>query len=175
MTLKKFIGLYIVCLIGSAAFARRVIMELTCFIGLPAVQTVPWILFWGILLLVIFMMIKQRISLNRVLLSLLFFVGIFLFLKMMHNPDERIHIFQYGLLGFLIILDRRKWPFKKALSMALCFVFLTACLDELFQAFLPNRIGDIRDVGFGLIGGTWGALQAWTMVRRSGSGKRPPR
>ncbi|MBN1385060.1 MAG: VanZ family protein, partial [Elusimicrobia bacterium] len=38
------------------------------------------------------------------------------------------------------------------------FVFFIGILDEVFQWFLPTRVGDIRDVLFNAAGGLWGVV-----------------
>jgi VanZ family protein len=48
--------------------------------------------------------------------------------------------------------------------------FLGTCigiLDELFQAVLPNRVGDIRDVVINSIGVAWGVLLAKSLQKSS--------
>lgn len=114
----------------------------------------------GILFSVVFITVKYKMSHTRLFEVLLTFFIITIFLKTMENPDERIHIFQYGLLGFLIVFENRELPLRRAFSFALIVVLLTTSADELFQAFLPNRVGDLRDVAFGCIGGMWGAFLA---------------
>ncbi len=161
LTLKSLIGCYIAYLLLSATFARQALAGLTHFFGKHTIQEVPWMLLVFVILLIVWGLVRQRKHSMGVFLSILSTVGIFLFLRAMQNPDERIHIFQYGLLGFLVMLEVRNRPLKMSLYLALGVVVLTACADELFQAFLPYRVGDIRDVGFGLVGGAWGTLQAW--------------
>ena len=168
LRIRRVIGGYILCLLISTTFARQVLEALTHLVGEPVVRKIPWILFGVLAVAGLFWgAVKQRVRVGRVLLALLPSVAVFLFLKGMQNPDERIHIFQYGLLGALVIYDLRGKTFWRAFGVALGIVFLTACADELFQAFLPYRVGDPRDVGFGLVGGAWGALQLWTLSRVS--------
>lgn len=168
MTLNRLIWVYIAYLLMSATFARKVLKCLTALFGPRMVQGIPWVLLIVILILFMLLTMKRKLSCTHLFAALLTFIGIFLFLKMMHNPDERIHIFQYGLLGFIVALDKRHGSLKHALLFALLIAFLVSCADELFQFFLPNRVGDIRDVGFGFIGGAWGALLAVLTAPRNG-------
>ena len=160
MTLKRFIAAYIAYLLLSAAFARKALVWLRGITGPNGIQVITWALLLGTLTLVFLLVRKNQVSWFRTFLILLTFAGIFLFLKGMRNPDERIHLFQYGLLGFLLVHARRDEPMWRTVGVALVIVLLVACADEAFQAFLPDRVGDIRDVGFGGLGGTWGATVA---------------
>jgi len=157
-------GGYIAFLLVSATFARQLLDKMRHLVGESDVEKIPWILFGTFLLFLLWLLIKHRKRKTWVLMSLLPAAAVFLFLKGMQNPDERIHIFQYGLLGAMMMYDRRQETLKKSLGVTLALVFLTACADELFQAFLPYRVGDPRDIGFGLAGGAWGALQLWCLI-----------
>ncbi len=166
--LHQLIGGYIALLLVSATFARQLLEKIRYLLGESSVQKIPWILFGGFLFCLLWIFLKQRKRITWILVSLLPAATVFLFLEGMQNPDERIHIFQYGLLGALILYDRRRETFLKSLGITLGLVFLTACADELFQVFLPYRVGDPRDVGFGLVGGAWGALQLWCLIHIPG-------
>ena len=72
------------------------------------------------------------------------------------NPIERTHLFEYGLLAALIysaLLERRRNDrkiFFPAVT-ALGITFLFGWLDEGIQWLLPNRVYDLRDVGFNVL------------------------
>jgi len=168
MMLNRLIWVYIAYLLISATFARKVLKCLTALLGPRTVQGIPWSLLTGALILLMLLMMQRKLPYTHLFTALLTFTGIFFFLKMMRNPNERIHIFQYGLLGFLVALDKRRGSMKRTLLFALLIAFLVSCADELFQFFLPYRVGDLRDVGFGLIGGAWGALLAVLIAPRNG-------
>jgi len=83
-------------------------------------------------------------------------MAVFLFSLQLPLFEERIHLLQYGLVGFL--WTNAFFYYQKPNSLLLpiiggCFAGLaTACLDEAIQAILPYRVGDLRDVGFDFIG-----------------------
>lgn len=69
------------------------------------------------------------------------------------TPEERTHLFEYGLLAVLnyqALKERQhngarvRWP----AFLAVALTIILGWLDEGIQAILPNRIYDIRDVGF---------------------------
>jgi len=166
LTLKRVIYGYIAYLIISAAFARKALVFLRNELGVRPVRGIPWFLFAATLAVVVIFILKQRIPWLRLLLVLLSFLGIYFYMKTMHISEERIHIFQYGLLGFLLVILNREKPWWVVLILSVAIVVGVAGADELFQAFLPDRVGDIRVGGFGFLGGVWGILIAGLVTRK---------
>jgi len=78
-------------------------------------------------------------------------------------PEERIHVLEYAILGWsarFLVRDAASSRLE-ALGVPLLFGFLIGGCDELLQFYLPERVGDLRDVAFNLAGTTWGiALNA---------------
>ena len=72
-------------------------------------------------------------------------------------PQERIHILEYAVLGWLSVKDLNRENKKvKASFLACIYCIIVGILDELFQAILPYRFFDWRDVIFNGAGGGWG-------------------
>ena len=68
---------------------------------------------------------------------------------------ERIHFVEYAVLGLLI----SRAVNVRALSGIIytgCLVTLIGSVDEIIQWFLPNRVGDMRDVFMNSVGGLSG-------------------
>ena len=68
---------------------------------------------------------------------------------------ERIHFVEYAFLGLLIsravnVLNLR------GIIYTCCLISLIGAVDEIIQWFLPNRVGDMRDVFMNSIGGLSG-------------------
>ncbi len=95
-------------------------------------------------------------------------------LRVFLTPEERTHLFEYGLVAVLIyqaLCERAKnghsVPVPAILSVTI--VALLGWLDEGIQAILPNRVYDIRDVGFnalaGLMAVTASAALTWARQR----------
>jgi hypothetical protein len=85
------------------------------------------------------------------------FAYLVMFLRM-GSPEERTHLIEYGIVAALIhqaLLERvrngRRVPAPAALAVAL--TALLGLLDEAIQAMLPNRVFDLRDVGFNALAG----------------------
>jgi VanZ family protein len=91
------------------------------------------------------------------------------------SPEERTHLIEYGLVAVLIyqaLTERlrhgRRIPAPAALAVAV--TALLGLLDEGIQAILPNRVFDVRDVGFNALAGLMAiaASLAIARVRRRG-------
>ncbi|MFQ5913995.1 MAG: VanZ family protein [Nitrospinota bacterium] len=89
--------------------------------------------------------------------------GLFLlFFWRLENPVEKVHFFEYGLLSYLAF-HCLGWTWKglgiwelRAATLGLTGVMGT--LDEVIQYLLPNRFGELRDVGFNLLAGLLGLV-----------------
>lgn len=69
------------------------------------------------------------------------------------GPEERTHLFEYGLVAALVYhaLAERATNGRRVWAPAVTSVLLTAAvgwIDEGIQWMLPNRVYDLRDVGF---------------------------
>ncbi len=87
-------------------------------------------------------------------------------------PEERLHVVEYGILGWLLgwaLALSEKWP-------ARCWggvlsVWLIGYGDEIIQWFLPNRVFDVRDILLNGIAGMVG-LAIFGIFAREASGER---
>ncbi len=70
---------------------------------------------------------------------------------------EKVHVVIFGLLGFL-----SQKLFTAKASFIICASL--SLLDEVFQYFLPNRVGDIRDVGINLFSAILGLFLAFLLM-----------
>jgi VanZ family protein len=105
---------------------------------------------------------------RRVVLTVALIGGIYLVLltAIPMLPEERLHFLEYGLVAILIyeaLKERRAhltttdstapaadpWPFLMAFLATLALGWI----DEGIQAVLPNRVYDLRDVGFNALAG----------------------
>ncbi len=74
------------------------------------------------------------------------------------TPEERTHLFEYGLVAVLIhqaLIERvrngARVPIPAVLTVAV--TALLGWLDEGIQGLLPNRVYDLRDVGVNALAG----------------------
>jgi Na+/melibiose symporter-like transporter len=101
-----------------------------------------WLLGSGVfVLLVCVTVLLVRRSGRRALIHLawmlILIAGLMLYLR--DNPERWYHIILFGPLGFLSV---QAFSIRTGAEIALSVAFL----DELFQFFLPNRVGDFVDV-----------------------------
>lgn len=84
---------------------------------------------------------------------------VFLFAWQQPLFDERMHVLEYGLLGWLASRDLGKYRVSfPHIFFALLFLLFISVLDEAFQWFLPYRVCDIKDVAVNLVSGTFGII-----------------
>ena len=81
-------------------------------------------------------------------------------------PQERLHLFEYGFLAFLVykalksdVRDGRIYLYTSILVASF------GCVDELIQFFLPNRYYDIKDILINAASGVMGALMLYARDR----------
>lgn len=146
-----------ISIIGIAPFARKILRTIYLIVNREAVSALLKIFFiLFVFFLAIFIILKRKIikiSFPSVfpLLMAIPFTLIFFKIKL---PEEKIHLMEYALLGFLLFRDY----LKKRISVFTSIFFLSfvASFDELFQMVLPDRIFDFRDILFNFTGGLTG-------------------
>ncbi len=157
------LGIYIVI---SAAFMQQVRDLLDNIFGKSNVLNFVRLSFAVIALLAIWQAFKIRLSRLRICAISCLSVLAYLFSMWQPYLSERVHVLTYGLLGFLAMKDLipakgKLWV--KNLILALSFVALISAADEIFQAILPYRVGEIRDFITNIISGVLGMALLLTL------------
>ncbi len=103
--------------------------------------------------------IRNKPGLIKSLAIMLILIGGLTLAWQIRIPEERIHILEYGVLGWfagrdLIRRNRR----IRGIALVCMFAVTVGILDELFQAVLPYRVFDLRDIVFNSLGGGLGAV-----------------
>jgi len=85
---------------------------------------------------------------------------------------ERFHFLQYGFLAFLLLgCIREKIHDAMGYLFVLVLVYCVGLGDEMVQALVPGRVGEISDVGLNVFAGALGlaatalAVPAWRPIR----------
>ena len=117
-------------------------------------------LFAGGMLLVMVAIVVQGVRFRPKGIEIAIILGIaavyLLLFTRMAIPEERTHLIEYSIVALLIyeaLLERQRnthaVPFPA--GMAIVLTALLGWLDEGLQALLPNRVYDLRDVGFNVL------------------------
>tara|TARA_B100000959_G_C14893895_1_gene587940 strand:+ start:309 stop:857 length:549 start_codon:yes stop_codon:yes gene_type:complete len=100
---------------------------------------------------------QQKISDLKVRAILFLFLSWVLGALLLERPEERWHIYHYGILAVLLweSFSGRRWQ-----RTALCAVLVVSCgfLEESAQLFIPQRVFDWRDVLLNGGSGIWGVF-----------------
>lgn len=162
--MKRFSGITIglgIFIVISASFMRQVRAFFIEALGENAIRVGFFALFFLVAALYIRYIIYKRLPLYRIALSFGLFILAYLLVLWQPFFAEKLHVLEYGVLGYLALRDLSRTG-KKALWNAVCaagFVLLISCLDEGFQYFLPYRVGEARDVATNVVSGFLGLLQ----------------
>ncbi|HAP66441.1 MAG TPA: hypothetical protein DCQ99_01200 [Nitrospinae bacterium] len=88
-------------------------------------------------------------------------------------PAEKFHFFEYGLFSYFSHnavkendIIARLLKFKNSYVIAFIFILVISLIDEFIQYFLPNRVGDLRDVFLNIISGVLGLMVIGLVLRR---------
>jgi hypothetical protein len=102
---------------------------------------------------------KLKIHYVRIICACIIFgLGLLYTLTINKHISERIHLIYFGIIGFLFAKDNFKELGILTLAYTILWALIIASLDEIFQLYLPKRVGDIRDIIFGISGGLWGGI-----------------
>ncbi|MFQ5598710.1 MAG: VanZ family protein [Nitrospiria bacterium] len=107
----------------------------------------------------------RRLSRRRLFTFIVTLVLSFSFAMQMELPEERIHLIQYGVLGYLCA-SAASATFKGMAGslMVLALGLVIGVGDELIQGILPSRVFDWWDVSYNL-GGVFVGLAVFKIVK----------
>ncbi len=162
-SLSRLTVLYSIFLPGSALFMRQLLDLFRTNLGGDLVAPAIWVAF-NALFVTMWYLARGAAALG--ILSAIVVCGFGLAVAYTFEiTEERVHLIKYGALGFLVFRDLGRWYGSWSLLLAAVYAFGIAGIDESIQFYLPYRVGDIRDVIFGGLGGVWGALIAASLFR----------
>lgn len=151
-------GIYIII---SASFIQQVWQFLSKVLGEANLQ----LIFISLCLLlgmhILLYLIKFYLRSFRIVGGILILASVFLFAWRQPYFVEKLHVLEYGVLGWLAVRDLRRIPsleITKIILFAIAFILITGTIDEIFQKFLPYRVGEIRDIITNLISGSFGII-----------------
>lgn len=149
MSTKKVFTLLAVTSILAIYAGSGAVREVSNAIRRMAGNSLDLLVTGGLIVILVLLIMYRRAAIHGRLLPLLILVlaGYGLALWYLRVPEERFHLFQYGLVNVFIAFAL---PDKISGLCRHVAVIALACLagigDELIQALRPNRVGDLRDV-----------------------------
>ncbi|NQT23346.1 MAG: VanZ family protein [Candidatus Omnitrophica bacterium] len=110
----------------------------------------------------------RKLPVHKLIWSIIIFVIAYLLMSRQEYFSEKIHILEYGVLGFLALKDLFKGnrPFLMNIVFALFFIALVGVLDEGFQWVLPYREFEVKDIITNILSGFLGMLQLTILISR---------
>ena len=157
-------------IIISASFMLQVRLFLIETFGEQAVQIAFLCLFFLIFALYLVYIIYKRIPLYRAAAGIIIFGLAYLLISKQPFFAEKLHIPEYGLLGYLALRDLsragKQNGFIADALCVFCFVALVGSLDEVFQLLLPYRVFELRDILTNVLSGSLGILQCYFTIYR---------
>jgi len=105
----------------------------------------------------------RRWSILGGVVFVLFFLALW-----MDIPEERIHVLEYGGLGYLLVRAMKSGCPEKALFFpALACAFCLGAIDELFQWAWPGRVFDLWDIFYNTMSGVAGIIIRMVVAQHS--------
>ncbi len=157
--MSRFTGYLSLFVIVAASFMRQVLDGVRLLLeGLPlSLGVFVWLSYLFFILPIFFLLLK-KVGVKQ-LLFFLFVVALgFLYAQSFESVEERVHLVFFGAIGFFFAQDNSTKGWSALLLSTTLFSLMISSLDEIFQLYLPYRVGDIRDIVFGALGGLWGGL-----------------
>lgn len=161
MAIKMMISKITICwaayLIISPFFMRKALNFILSHIGVNGLA----LMLWGIILSAGYVMLISLRRSKPTISRTLFFFGIFaaglLYASQVNIIEERMHLINFGLLGWLTIRDIGRFRNNiQGVALSLIICILVASIEETFQLWIPGRVAEIRDALLGVVGGAWG-------------------
>jgi len=142
--LTIFLGAYIVI---SALYMNQAWYFLEGLIGRQNVKMLGISFLFIVAALLSWQVIKSGRGILKILFRLAIIAYALIFALRQPYLVEKLHVIEYGLLGWLAARDLNKNKLMlKNILLAFLFTVLITLLDEGLQKFLPWRVCDLRDV-----------------------------
>jgi len=147
-------------IVSSASFMRQVVGFLRGVLKDQLFYSAlgSFFILLGVIFFLYIFIVKLKGSLTKGLIIGLIFLGVGVLLWQIKIMEERIHIIEFAVLGWLAAADFRASKNIKRAFSACAICVLIGTLDELFQLILPYRVFDLRDILFNSTGAITGII-----------------
>ena len=151
------ISIYILFIFVSLPFFPAFINVLRSFISKELLNLLSLVLSVSFFLMLSVWIYNKKYKVNQFLLIISPLLLLTYFSLSLDVWVERIHFIEYAVLGLLISRAVNVRTLHGIIATC-CLITLIGVVDEIIQWFLPNRVGDMRDVtmnSFGGLSGLW--------------------
>lgn len=146
---SKLTYIYGISIIISASFLQQILVFLNKTFGDKFVELFFYLFcLIGIGYFFTRVITKQFLTLKQIIITEIIIILTIVLMWIQPDFAEKTHVVLYGCLGYLAVRDLccKNLGAFRILLYASIFTFLISLLDELFQAILPYRVGDLRDI-----------------------------
>ncbi|MBI5892260.1 MAG: VanZ family protein [Deltaproteobacteria bacterium] len=151
-----FIGIYIALIYISLPVVRYFLNFLYSSIGKDALDILLGVISAAGILSFFYYERIWNLEWKRITAFVFLLIFFTVTMQLIKVPEEKVHILEYGFLGILVY---KGYKFSnRPLLRSVIFVGAIGIGDEFIQWLLPNRVGEIKDVGLNLLGGIFGVL-----------------
>ena len=155
--LWTLIIIYVFFIYVSLPFFPAFISTLRGFISKESLNLLSLVMSISFFLLLSVWIYNKKYKVNQFLLIISPLLLLTYFSLSLDVWVERIHFIEYAVLGLLISRAVNVRTLHGIIATC-CLITLIGVVDEIIQWFLPNRVGDMRDVtmnSFGGLSGLW--------------------
>jgi len=158
--LSKITIVLAIFIIISASFMLQVRNFLVDIFSEEAVQVSFFCLLLIALIGYFSYLLYSGISIYRLVLTVGLFVAAYFLISKQQYFAEKLHVVEYGVLGYLAFRDlsKKKRNIFSNVTYAAFFIILVSILDEGFQRILPYRVFEVKDVITNVLSGFLGVL-----------------
>ena len=149
-------------IIASATWMRQLTDVIRVLLGSKTVDILIQFSVFSMVISYMLFMLRVRRSTIKVFMCIVLLGSMLWGMRYIKIPIEKIHLIEYGVLGWLSARDIRR--FRKrwwTVAFAYGFCLMVAIIDELFQKILPYRFFDFRDIVLNGIGAFSGICAWW--------------
>lgn len=148
------IGVYIII---SASFTKQAWNFFSSRFGQKNIQTTFILLFFLTAVSLVFYIFRSGRGFLKAFGSMVVLCVAFIFMLRLKIFVEKIHVFEYGFLGWITLKDL-SCKRKSLMNVLSAFLFVSAVgvIDEGFQKLLPYRVAEARDIITNTVSGICG-------------------
>lgn len=148
MKLSKLTYLLSIYIPASSFFTQQLWNTCKTILGIKLLNLFFIISVLVVFLAIIYKKIKSGFNLRGITLICIICIGGFIFAWRQPYLPEKVHVLEFGLLGWLTIKDSTKQnrSLLKNLLLGFVFVAIVSFLTEGYQKLLPWRVFEIRDI-----------------------------